>query len=163
MFVKPISLPMRRILPWWQLLACLLLCPCAQAGSGRVIKVLPHLLDQQGRHSLTPSLYDRDAYQFFLREHPVQRSGIRFDVQWKAKGPLFEPLTIRVELRGIAHGNLPQQLTIDQPVELGGWFAKWSGVLLTGENYKTFGDVTAWRVTLWEGSQMLGEQKSFLW
>jgi hypothetical protein len=34
---------------------------------------------------------------------------------------------------------------------------------LVGEEYKNFGRVTAWRVTLWEGSRLLGEQKSFLW
>jgi len=25
------------------------------------------------------------------------------------------------------------------------------------------GEVTAWRVTLWEDTQLLGEQRSFLW
>src|SRR4051794_38784995 len=96
----------------WGLLAC-----TSHAATGRVYKVLPHFLDLKGRHTLTPSLYDRDAYQFFLRQHPESRSGIRFDIQWKVKGPVWEPLTLRIELRGVANGDLPSQLVVDSPVE----------------------------------------------
>ena len=67
------------------------------------------------------------------------------------------------ELRGIAQGNLPNRLVIDKPVKAGGWFSHWTSVRLTGENYKAIGEVTAWRVRLWEGQQLLSEQKSFLW
>ena len=65
-------------------LTCAVTLP-AVAATGRVIKVLPHFLDLKGRHSLSPSLYDRDAYQAQLRQHPEQRSALRFDVHWKAK------------------------------------------------------------------------------
>src|SRR6266705_3403962 len=87
-------------------LACTL---SVEAGTGKVAKVLPHFLDLQGRHTLYPSLYERDAYQALLRQHPEKRSGIRFDVEWRTKGPIWEPLTLRVELRGIAEGNLPKE------------------------------------------------------
>ena len=40
---------------------------------------------------------------------------------------------------------------------------RWTAVSLTGEEYKKFGELRAWRATLWEGEKMLGEQKSFLW
>ena len=36
----------------------------------KIAKVLPQLLDDQGRHTVSPSLYGRDAYQALLREHP---------------------------------------------------------------------------------------------
>ncbi len=36
--------------------------PAAGAASARIAKVLPQLLDLEGRHALSPSLYDRDAY-----------------------------------------------------------------------------------------------------
>src|SRR5438552_10151677 len=125
----------------------------AQAGTGRVVKVLPHFLDLQGRHTLYPSLYERDAYQAVLRQHPEKRSGIRFDVQWRTKGPIWEPLTLRVELRGIAEGNLPKELLLEKQVKPGGWFGDWTGFPVVGEQYKSIGEVTAWRVTLWEGEQ----------
>ncbi len=148
---------------WWILVCWLAITFSAQAATGRVIKVLPQFLDLKGRASLSPSLYERDAYQFRLQQHPQERSGIRFEVQWKSKGPVWEPLTLRVELRGIARGTLPKQRVFDQRVEPSGWFGRWTSVALTGSEYQDFGEVTAWRVTLWEGQQVLGEQKSFLW
>ena len=135
----------------------------AAAESGQVMKVLPHFLDTNGLHTLSPSLYERDAYQAYLRLNPEKRTGIRFDVQWKAKGPAFEPRTLRLELRGIAKGSLPRELTLEQGVTSAGWFGRWTSFLLTGDKYRDFGEVTAWRVTLREGDQLLGEQKSFLW
>src|SRR5258705_13546151 len=77
----------------YALLGCwLTLAWQASAATGRIIKVLPHFLDLKGRHSLSPSLYDRDAYQARLRDHREERSGMRFDIEWKSKGGVFEPL-----------------------------------------------------------------------
>ena len=84
-------------------------------------------------------------------------------MQWKSKGQPAALLKLRVELRGVAHGDFPRQLVLEKPVEPGGRFSHWTGIDLIGEEYKNFGRVTAWRVTLWEGAQVLGEQKSFLW
>jgi hypothetical protein len=134
----------------------------APAAIGRVNKVLPHFLDAQGRHSLSPSLFDRDAYQARLRQHPELRSGLRYDVSWRVRSVKASTFKLRLELRGIAKGNLPQLKTLEQEVK-GGVASRWTSLKLTGEDYQSFGEVTAWRVTLWEGDQMLGEQKSFLW
>ena len=32
----------------------------------------------------SPSLFDRDAYQAYLREHTNEVSAMRFDIQWQA-------------------------------------------------------------------------------
>ena len=66
-------------------------------------------------------------------------------------------------VRGVAHGDFPKQLQLEKPVEPGGWFGHWTEINLLGQEYKSFGQITAWRVTLLEGSLVLGEQKSFLW
>lgn len=136
----------------------------ASATTGRIIKVLPHYLDMEGRHALSPSLYDRDAYQAQLRRHPDQCSAIRFDVQWKAKASTVSPagLKLRVELRGTAKGGKPRQTQLETEVKPS-WFSKWTSLMLAGEDYKKFGEVVAWRATLWDGDQLVGEQKSFLW
>jgi len=134
----------------------------ATAASGRVVKVLPHFLDLAGRSSVSPSLYDRDAYQAELRAHPEKRSGIRFDVLWRARGEKKQKAKLRVELRGSAKGNVPTEKTIETEVTMTG-ISHWADVKLDGEEYKKFGEVTAWRVTLWDGDQLLGEHKSFLW
>jgi hypothetical protein len=139
------------------------LCSSSHAATGKVIKVLPHLLDLQGRHALSPSLYDRDAYQGRLRQHQNQVSGIRFDVQWKTKGPASEQLSVIIEMRGVVEGNEPKQYVLEEKVKGGGWFTHWTTLVLAGDEYKGFGEVTAWRATLWEGEKFLAEQKSFLW
>ena len=141
-----------------------LVCLPVGAATGRVVKVLPEYLDLKGRNSLSPSLYERDAYQVYLREHPEKRSGVTFYTQWKLKGGVYEPLKLRVELRGPAAGELPKQMKLETEVEpKSGLFSHWTSLTLGGEDYKRFGHVTAWRVTFWEGNRLLGEQKSFLW
>jgi len=81
----------------------------------------------------------------------------------KAKSP-FGSLLARVELRGIAEGKLPRQLVLERPVpNPGGALSHWTDITLSGDDYKKFGSVTAWRVTLWEGQTLIGQQQSFLW
>src|SRR4029078_13257188 len=134
-----------------------------QAATGRVMKVLPQFIDLKGRNSLSPSLYDRDAYQAHLRQHPGARSAMRFEVEWKSRSPIWEALKLRLQMSGVAQGNVTKELALEIPVEPSGWFGRWDTIPLTAEQYKDLGEVTAWRVSLWEGEQFLGEQKSFLW
>jgi len=140
---------------------CLMVCATVSAATGKVIKVLPQFLDLKGRVALSPSLYDRDAYQAYLREHTTNVSSMRFVVQWKARGS--SDLKLRVEVRGVAQGGLPPNLVLEQPVKTGLLFNRWAYLPLSGEDYKRIGEVTAWRATLWDGDQLIGEQKSFLW
>jgi hypothetical protein len=148
---------------WVILVGSLAVALCAPAATGKVVKVLPQFLDLKGRNSLTPSLYERDSYQVFLRQHTNECSGMRFYVEWKAKGEAAAPLILRVEIRGVARGDFPKTRTLEKPVTPGGWFTHWAKFDLVGEDYKEFGRVTSWRVTLWEGNRLLSEQKSFLW
>lgn len=135
----------------------------ADAVTGRVIKVLPLLVDLKGRTALSPSLFDRDAYQAQLRAHTNEISAIRYDVQWSAKNLGENKLKIQLELRGIAvTNNLPKFKTLTAEATTG-FFENWTPLTLSGEEYKSFGAVTAWRATLWDGDKMVGENKSFLW
>jgi hypothetical protein len=133
-----------------------------EAATGRVIKVLPFFLDLKGHDALSPSLYDRDAYQAFLRQHTNEVSAVRFDVLWKAANTGDARVKLRIELRGTGTNGLPRRTTLEQSVTPG-FFRSWTSLTLGGDAYKNFGEVTAWRATLWSGDQLLGEQKSFLW
>lgn len=149
----------------WRLLmvVSLLLCGIAAGGaSGAIKKVLPFYLDIEGRQSLSPSLYERDAYQAQLRANPEQISGLRFDVLWK--GPRRTELTVRVELRG-SRSNETTRATIEAPLRYtgAGVFSRWSSVTLTGDKYQQFGELVAWRATLWWRDKLLAEERSFLW
>lgn len=145
------------------LILCLGCAASAPAASGRVLKVLPHFLDLKGRHTLSPSLYDRDAYQAQLRQHPEQRSGMRFDVQWRGKSESGTPLKLRLELRGIARGDLPGRKVIEVEVVSRSRWSRWTAIPVTGEDYRQLSEVTGWRITLLDGQVELGEQQSFLW
>ena len=138
----------------------MLTIPAAHAGSAKVLKVLPHFLDEKGRMALNPSLYARDAYQGYLRQNPGKRFGMKFDVNWRGRG--LSELKLRLELRG-AHGQAPTTATLEETVGSAGWFSRWTTLRFTDEQWKAFGELTAWRATLWSGDKMVAEQKSFLW
>lgn len=142
------------------LLFLLLPAVMVHAASAKIIKVLPHYLDKEGRHTLAPSLYERDAYQAHLRKTVGERGGLRFDVQWKAGGT--NGLKLRVELRGSAD-KAPTTSVLETGVSPGKVFSKWSGLSLRDAEYQKFGELIAWRVTLWDGDQQVADQKSFLW
>jgi len=147
-----------------RLLAVIFVLGCswlpAHAASAKVIKVLPHLLDREGRHTLSPSLYERDAYQARLRLDPKLRAGLRFDVQWKARHS--QQLRLLVELRG-ANGKEPTSATVEERVKPGRLFSQWSAIKLAGQDYTRFGDLVAWRVRPCPGGRRVAKQQSFLW
>ncbi len=134
----------------------------ADPVTGRIFKVLPFLLDQQGRNATSPSLFDRDAYQAWLRDHGTNIAAVRLDVLWQATRAPAEKIKIAVDLRGIATNSAPRLCTLETNVAPGR-FRRWTAIPLAGEDYKNFGQVIAWRVTLWNGGELLSEQKSFLW
>ena len=132
----------------------------AQAARGKVLKVLPHLLDQQGRHTLHPSLYERDAYQNHLRQHREKCGGLRFDIHWKADKVAFPGLKLRLEARG---SKAPRPVVLEAGLERRPWYKRWTSLKLEGQTFQELGDLVAWRATLWEGATLVAEQKSFLW
>jgi hypothetical protein len=149
---------MRRILITL-LLCCAPALFAADATAGKIIKVLPFMMDAEGRIAKTPSLFDRDAYQSQLRKHPNQVSGLRYDVQCSAE----KTLKLRLELRGVGEKSAPKIKILEADVAAGSGFNNWTEIKLTGEEFQKFGAVTAWRATLWDGDKQLGYQQSFLW
>lgn len=135
----------------------------AADATGRVLKVLPFLLDRQGQDSPSPSLFDRDAYQARLRERGTNEvTGVRVDILWSIKHAANVKYTVRAELRGVGPDGVPhfKQFTSDvQP----GWFHQWTSFQVAGPEYRDFGTLVAWRATLWEDDRQLAEQHSFLW
>lgn len=132
------------------------------SAPGQILKVLPQYLDRQGRAAPSPSLFDRDAYQAQLRRHPDQRSTMRFQVLWRTPPQATPPLRLLLEVQGLTHLGLPRQATIELPLQARSR-RQWSSVRLDRETFQQLGDVVAWRVTLWAGSELVGEQRSFLW
>jgi hypothetical protein len=132
------------------------------APSGSIVKVLPLLLNLKGQDAVSPSLFDRDAYQVYLRIHTNEVSAVRYDILWSASNTATNGLKLRLELRGYDTNSLPRATTLEQTVTPH-YFRHWTSLTMGGDDYKNFGDATAWRATLWSGDKLLGEQKSFLW
>ncbi|MHB8523956.1 MAG: hypothetical protein ACYDH9_24805 [Limisphaerales bacterium] len=136
--------------------------PSPEAAEGKILKVLPQYLDREGRHSLSPSLYERDAYQAYLRRNLRLQSTMRFAVQWKAASTGAGPLKLRLELR-TSHRDAANPYVLEQPVRSRRRFSRWSILKVDPAVYRQVGDMIAWRVTLWGADRQLAEQKSFLW
>ncbi len=153
---------MRMFISCLALLGCMASVGLGNTETARILKVLPEYIDEKGRNTLHPSLYERDAYQAILRKDPTKRSALRFDINWKAKAKRGEMLLLRIELR--SSGREPgQPIVLERLVRPGRLFSTWSSLRLEGEDYRNFGQLIAWRVTLWQGGQLLAEQKSYLW
>ena len=104
------------LIPWLLFLVCSFTVAGEKSESrARILKVLPHLLDTQGRHALSPSLLERDAYQALLKDNPDKVSNLRFDVNWKLKEKFDANLELRVEVR-LGNGNIIQTLKAKRPL-----------------------------------------------
>lgn len=147
---------------WLALLVLALAGLSVSAAPAKIIKVLPHWLDQEGRHSLSPSLYERDAYQAWLRKNAEACSALRFDIQWKALTSSASAFRLKLELR-TSQGDPGRRVVLEQTVKRRGWFSTWSSITLAGDDFKKAGAMVAWRATLWDGGRQIAEQKSFLW
>jgi hypothetical protein len=133
----------------------------ASEGNLRIVKVLPFLIDKKGEHTISPSLFERDAYQGYLRRHPAEVSTLRYDFQWKGKVNSVEGVTVRLEVRG-SRGDLRHPSIFESPLRRSGW-GKWGFIALPEEDYHALGAIVAWHLTLWQGGTQIAEQKSFLW
>jgi len=132
------------------------------ADEASIVKVLPHLLDLKGKASLSPGLFQRDAYQSQLRKDPELVSGMRFNVQWKAKGIPADELVLKVWLKTSRRSpNDPLELTA--PVRGNRKWGRWSSISYDGNLFKDNGQVLAWKVELLRGETPLATQTSFLW
>lgn len=145
--------------------SCLLLAALSGAclaAEGRIYKVLPSLLDTEQRQSLAPSLFERDAYQAYLRKHPAKIGGRRFDVHWSVHGPGGDALTLRLELR-TANRAPAEPLVFDTPIDATRHRRGWVQVRMDATAFKEAGEVTSWRARLMAGEKVIAEQASFLW
>jgi len=153
---------MQRLFALSLVLTLVCLAPGARAAEGKVIKVFPQYVDKEGRHTLAPSLFARDAYQALMRKDPSARGGMRVAVQWKAKTTDWPGLRLKIEMRGVK-GNAMHTVTLEKPAVKNGWLSNWAEVRLTGRDYADFGEMVAWRASLWDGPRELSAQQSYLW
>lgn len=125
-------------------------------------KVLPHLLDKKGRHTLSPSLLERDAYQAKLRSESTLQGGLKFDIRL-GRIPEGAGLVLHLETHGTAEGSQPSYIQFQRPISDKERFHRWFNITLSPEEYAKLGKLISWRVTLRQGETVVAEQRSFLW
>lgn len=133
----------------------------APAADNQILKVLPQFLDSTGRRALSPSLFERDAYQAELRKHPDRISALQFNIHWKSAHPLGSHPVLRIEVRTSLHQG-PDVLVLESPLPEKR-SRGWTLLTLDAAAYRNAGDIQAWRATVSEGNRVLAESKSFLW
>jgi len=132
------------------------------SSQGRILKVLPHFLDAEGRVSLAPSLFQRDAYQARLRQHPELVSSVRYDVNCKTARSSRKDLKLRLTLRTALRAET-DPLVLESTINGGVFRRSWQSIQLEPAVYRAAGAVLAWRVELLEGTNLVATQQSFLW
>ena len=123
--------------------------------------MLPHYLDEDGRHTLGVSLLERDLHQKTLRDDPDRISAIRFDIKWSGAGLDPKATKLRLEVRGSKAGA--ESLVIDHNATADILTTTWIPILIPPAEYEKLGKMESWRVSLWEGDRQVAEQQSFLW
>lgn len=164
------SLPLRVAAALWLAIAAGCSPRPHARPEARIIKVLPSLLDDQGRASIHPSLYERDAYQALLRKDSAKVAGLRFDILWTARaasvtGPR-KPLVLKLELRGSSKGpdaRAGEALVVERPIPASRQGRTWSQIVLGPDEFRRVGEVSAWRATLLDDDRVVASVQSFLW
>ena len=131
------------------------------AISAQIMKVLPHYLDVDDRHTKGVTLTERDLYQKELRDDPEKINGIRFDIKWSGTGLDPAITKLRVEIKSSKAGA--ETLVINHNATADNLSATWTPLTVSRADYKKLGKMESWRVSLWEGDSQVAEQKSFLW
>lgn len=128
-------------------------------ASPKIVKTLLHLIDDEGRHMLSPSLLDRDAYQAHLRAHPEKVFGICFDIQLKLKSK--ETHKLKLAIRHSSGEDLQTFIREMDVVRKGK--SQWNRIRIDGEDHSKIGEMIAWRISLLQDQVEIASQESFLW
>ena len=97
-------------------------------------------------------------YGAVSRKEREDRKGQYYSVRWRAS-EAGEPVRVEFAYRQASTGS--QVKVLQHELQ-----AAKTGVVefsIAGESYRTGGRVLSWRMRLYQGEALLGEQKSFLW
>ncbi|MFC0018681.1 hypothetical protein [Roseibacillus persicicus] len=93
------------------------------------------------------------------QEDREKRKGQYYSVRWRAN-PVGGLVQIRFQYRQAATASKVLAVTQTVPADEGTGVVEFS---VAGDSYRKGGRVLAWRMTLSQGGNLLGEEKSFLW
>jgi hypothetical protein len=102
---------------------------------------------------------DYHLYGAVTREQQLARAGHYYSIFWKAEDR-SAPLLVRFEYRQANSGleEVSQEVPVDDIRR-----SNLTRFQVTGDPYHERGPVTAWRVSLVRGEEVLASQESYLW
>lgn len=105
--------------------------------------------------------FEREHYLHgaVTKKEIMDRGGHYYTIFWKA-ADRTQPVTVRFEYRQ-ANSGLTSKVREEQVSEVGK--SNVSKFEVTGDEFNTNGRVTAWKVSLVRGKEVLASQESYLW
>ncbi len=145
----------RRLAVAWAVSVAFLAIGCSTTQSPSVLEVTSRTRLQ----NIDPA--DKDFFiedqasriRFEPRDLSIDEQRQEFYVRWRT-GSISQ---VKFEYRQIAKPNVIAEQTYTPHQDTSNLFT------VHGEEFRSGGRVSAWRVSLWEGDQLVAEKKSFLW
>jgi hypothetical protein len=105
--------------------------------------------------------FERDyhLYGAITNKQREARTGTYYSVMWKVTDR-SQPVKVRLEYRQQATGLAVKTKEMDVPAVEKSNVTRFAVI---GDEFQTNGPVTAWRVSLVRGKQVIAESKSYLW
>jgi len=139
-------------------------CSSARVGDGATISKIKYynLIPQQPLNVSDPAILfelQHHLYGAVTKAEVINRGGHYYTIFWKAEDR-SQPVTVRFEYRQSSDGLVTRTKEVEI-ADIGR--SNTTKFQVTGEEYKTLGRVTSWRITLLRGKQELVSQTSYLW
>jgi hypothetical protein len=146
------------------LLSSAVSCSSVSKGpGGQITKVKPyHLQPTEQLNTIDPSiLFERAHYLHgtVTLAQQLERAGHYYNIWWKVNDR-SSPVTVRLEYRQKLSGLSVKTQDVQITDVRGSNQTQFS---IIGADYQSNGPVTAWRITLRRGKEVLASQQSFLW
>ncbi len=153
-----------RLLGMALLVTTLMSCSSASVGpGGRISKVkYYHLIPEMAVNSQDPAIEFERNYHLYgaIRWSDVMnRGGHYYDIFWKVDDRT-QPVTVRFEYRqanlGLTSKTMEQEVTDVRRSNV-------TKFRVLGSDYRRDGRITAWKVSLVRGREVLAAHESYLW
>lgn len=139
-------------------------CSTARVGDGATISKIKYynLQPAQQLNVSDPAImFERQhhLYGAVTKADVMNRGGHYYTVFWKVEDRT-QPVTVRFEYRQSTDGLVTRKKEVEV-TDIGR--SNTTPFQVTGDEYKTLGRVTSWRVTLLRGKKEMVSQTSYLW
>ena len=157
-----------RLYPALGFLAALTLSGCATDNTVHekgyaILKVNRYLLNRDGDETeVVGDMKEQAMYQYNLRNSPLEQTGVRFHVRWKAPDNARQ-ITLRIDVRGLNERNETILDSVLMSIAENDDWTQWTEMEIAGAQFKRLGRIQAWKATLSSTGEVKAELPSGNW